>query len=341
MKHKKLLCMILAVLLVTSVFSPIAFAAEVPKDKYTLTYQQVGTEKQNVTCLDYDIENQELEIILIPKGSDIVFKPTEIMSAFITGLEKADGEFYDTYDGVPWVIDGVKSLVNGVDGGKTATGTLEYYEYYLMSFSDDADNKTRLFFRTVEGAANEPIPAVEKPDDWAVEGVEKAISLNLIPEILQNQYKEKITRSDFCLLITNLIEQKTGKSIDAILAEKGLIASENIFADTSEPFIINASALGIVNGKGNGIFDPNGSISRQEAAVMLTNAAKVLGLQIESADAAYNDSSAIDDWAKSAVNFVTSAGVMNGTGENNFSPKDTFIREQAYITVLRLFINVK
>ena len=67
------------------------------------------------------------------------------------------------------------------------------------------------------------------------------------------------------------------------------------FTDTQRPLCAdNASALGIVNGYEDGSFVPNGNITRQEAAKMLYETAKVLGLiGSGGTDLAYSDTSRI------------------------------------------------
>lgn len=346
MKHKKVFFCIMSLLLFMSslVTSPV-FADVIPADKYALSYEKIGTVKERVTFPDYDID-EEFEIILVPLGSTITFTPSENMAAYATGLDKEDGVFLDTYDAVPWVIDGQMELTTAIDGGKTAVAALKNYQYYMFRIADENMNVIRIFFKTVDPNSTENPGSVTEdnkdvPDNWANEEVQKAISLELVPEELQNHYKDSITRSDFCKLVINMIEINTGKSAEALISDKGINKSDNPFTDTSETFIINANALGIVNGKGNGIFDPNGSITRQEAAVMLTNAAKALDQEITSSDVAYSDNASIGNWAKSSVNFVSSIKVMNGTGNNNFSPKDTYSKQQAFMTILRLFESIK
>lgn len=49
----------------------------------------------------------------------------------------------------------------------------------------------------------------------------------------------------------------------------------------------------------------------------------------------------IADWAKPSASFVASMGVMNDTGNNNFSPKGAYSRQQAFMTIVRLFGFVK
>ena len=71
------------------------------------------------------------------------------------------------------------------------------------------------------------------------------------------------------------LEQKTGREMEEILAGSG--ASPLTFTDTQDPIVSMLSALGVVNGKGNGLFDPQADITREEAAVMLWRLAQQLG----------------------------------------------------------------
>lgn len=182
--------------------------------------------------------------------------------------------------------------------------------------------------------------ASDTPDTWAANEVTKAINNNLVPSALQNKYKEKITRKEFCDLAISLIESKSGKSIDEFLNYKGVSVAGKAFKDTDDKNILVAHALLIVSGKGNELFVPNGYINRQEAAVMLTNTAKALGVDINSKEAVFSDSNIIDTWAKAAVNYVSSNNIMNGTSKG-FEAKANYTRQQAYITIFRLFEAVK
>ena len=147
------------------------------------------------------------------------------------------------------------------------------------------------------------------------------------------------------MLIVNLLEVKTGKSIDKLVAEKGKTIDRKSFMDTSDKKILSANALGIINGKDKGKFDPNGYITRQEASVMLTNVAKTLGVNTSIEDTSqFLDENNIAKWAKESVNFVSSAyergtglKVMGGVGINKFAPTSHYTRQQAFISVKRLY----
>ncbi|MDR1299719.1 MAG: S-layer homology domain-containing protein [Oscillospiraceae bacterium] len=188
--------------------------------------------------------------------------------------------------------------------------------------------------------------AADMPSEWAAAEVSEAIANGLVPTELQNSYAEPITRAEFCKTALTFIETISGTAIEALLNERGLAVSRTAFSDTDDPDILAANALGIVNGRGNDKFDPHGSITRQEAAALLARVVTALELD-RLAPAArpqyFADSYEIADWAKNGVNFISScaipgteAAVMNGVGNNRFSPQGTYTREQSFITMLRL-----
>lgn len=109
------------------------------------------------------------------------------------------------------------------------------------------------------------------------------------------------------------------------------------FTDTSDRHVVEAYQLGIVNGKSEGRFEPNASITRQEAAVMLRNTAAVLEIDAPLSVSSFADINDIAPWAKDAVDFVSSAKIMDGTGNGRFSPQGLYTRQQAYITILRIY----
>ncbi len=185
--------------------------------------------------------------------------------------------------------------------------------------------------------------ASNTPSSWATEEVNAAIELGIVPEALQSAYRDTITRAEFCKLIMQMINEVEGTASSRLLLKaKGIEYADN-FIDTDNPDIIAANLLGILNGRGNGIFDPNSGITRQEAAVMLANAAKVLGIKAGTAPT-FKDMDKAASWAADAIKTVTAIkastgnNVMNGTGNDEFSPLATYTREQSVLTVYRLYM---
>lgn len=187
------------------------------------------------------------------------------------------------------------------------------------------------------------LPAASEMDSWAYPEVVAAIEENLVPVYLQNLYLNNITRQEFCDLVIQAIEEVLDKEIKDLVKERtgkdmSTLLQAYPFKDSTSSSVIAANALEIVNGRGEGIFDPYATITRQEAATLLMRAAKVLGMDTGSAAAvSFGDSDQLEVWSRDAVNFVYQLKVMNGTGENRFSPTGSYTREQSYMTVYRLF----
>ncbi len=172
--------------------------------------------------------------------------------------------------------------------------------------------------------------------EWAREHIRRAMTRGLIPPSLQGDYKNNITRAEFCAQAVTFMEAKTGKGIDSILSGKGLSADASPFSDTADRTIIAAFRLGIVAGMGDGTFNPNGEITREQAAVMLRNTAVAMGCPVEAPKNSFPDSGRISSWASEAVDFVAHRSVMAGTG-SGFAPAGKYSREMADITFNLLF----
>ncbi len=186
------------------------------------------------------------------------------------------------------------------------------------------------------------LPTAEDMSSWAVNLVVEAIEEDLVPVSLQTMYESNITRGDFATLamtalctmldctLEELVEEKTGKTLADCVAEYP-------FVDTTKNSVIAAYALGIVAGKQNNKFDSFAEITRQEAAVMLQNLAKVAGVEsgtISSVEVA--DKGDIATWASASVDYVSELGIMSTTGGNKFSPNGSYSREQSFVTVLNI-----
>lgn len=182
------------------------------------------------------------------------------------------------------------------------------------------------------------------PSAWAIEEIDSARDAGIVPENLDSQYQDNITREEFCEIAAALVESKTGETMADVLDQKEL-TSRNPFSDTSNSDVIAMNALGVVNGTGGGRFSPNDEITREEAATMLTRLGKIMNLSgPESVELSFSDAGSISDWAYDAVGFVSlcmdptnNKYVMGGTGENRFSPKDPYTREQAFASFMRLY----
>lgn len=171
------------------------------------------------------------------------------------------------------------------------------------------------------------------PSNWAIQEVEKAIELNLVPQILLKDYQENISREEFSEMVLNLYE--------ALSKKQAMPSPLNTFKDTKNSRILKVHNLGIVKGRREGIFDPNSTITREEIAVMYFRMLKIIDDRVVFGDykPSFTDSNEISFWAKAAVSFMSNKSIIKGVSNKTFSPKATTTREQAIALSLRVYDN--
>jgi len=181
-------------------------------------------------------------------------------------------------------------------------------------------------------AEDQPYSAADPPSDWAEDYVIKAVEYGLLPRELRSGFTDKITRGDYCTVLSLVLIQKDMKRF--IEYE---FPDTPPFTDTDAIMIGWLNSLGIVSGIGNNLFNPDGSITRQEAAIMLRRAALEFGVGDPGQGTAFADLDQADDWALEGLSFVSACGIMRGKDDNLFDPLGPYTREEAYITMVRMF----
>ena len=170
------------------------------------------------------------------------------------------------------------------------------------------------------------IEGYDRPAFWALEYVLAGISMGIVPRSLQNNYDQAITRAEFAALAVALYENRRGE-----------ITGRVTFADTNDVNVQKAAYLGIVRGRDGNNFDPNGTITREESAALLSRTASALGRPLPNRTPTFNDVMPFPMWwSFNYIGQVQAAGIMGGIGSNNFAPMSTFSREQSIITIMRL-----
>ncbi|MDR1580145.1 MAG: S-layer homology domain-containing protein [Synergistaceae bacterium] len=179
------------------------------------------------------------------------------------------------------------SKIQGVTVGKTEL-TVSYYG------TDIKKAVAVVSSRTDESAAA-----------WAREGIDSAVDKGFVPPDIQNNYTSVITRQEFCRMAVKFVEYMSGEGIDAVLADNGVSRDPSAFSDTSDSDILAAYALGITNGTGGGQFSPNGQFTREQAATMLMNTCKAIGMDVDSPPVSdFTDLGSASPWAVDGINFV-------------------------------------
>lgn len=159
---------------------------------------------------------------------------------------------------------------------------------------------------------------------WAEGGIKRSIGYDVMPKIYEDlDMREAATRKEFTYLAVNIYETLSGEKIKELSYEP--------FLDISDEEVGKAFSIGIVNGVGEDMFDPEASLTREQAATMLTRIyLKVSEKPVDNRGSSlFKDDKYISSYAKEAVYFMAKKGMVEGMGDNTFGPLLLVTKEQA------------
>ncbi|MHA6480821.1 glycosyl hydrolase family 18 protein [Paenibacillus sp. strain BS8-2] len=169
--------------------------------------------------------------------------------------------------------------------------------------------------------------------DWAQDAIELATSSLLVSGKSAAEFgsSDNISRAEFISLVTRML---------GILPDYGSSVFADVDADTAFAGDITAAAkLGLVTGKTVDHFDPNGSISRQDMAIVLTRALALVGRTNETDVTIldhFNDYIAVGSYARESVAWLVELGILKGVSASVLSPLTNVTKAQATVAVIRL-----
>lgn len=173
---------------------------------------------------------------------------------------------------------------------------------------------------------------------WAYDYIQELSFHEVISGVDANHYNPATatTRAEFVKLIVGLLGITSNGTAEAFAdVEDGKWYEEAIMA---------AVEAGIIQGVGNGLFDPNRHITREEMAVILVNAYRYKsGVNNEDGiDAApFKDADKISDWAQQAVEQASALGMLQGVGGDLFAPDTLATRAQCAVVIFKLMESMK
>ena len=269
----------------------------------------------------------------------------------VTEADHADLSRFSDAASIPWGLENTRLVVGlGIAAG---TGTkLEwdanttrqealcmFYQAYTLVEAEQPEAPTEPSEPSEPSQPTEPSAPTEptepvKPDfigldDWARDKVEALDELGLIPdEVRAAPMNGIITRQNMCKVIMRAYKQLKNKT-DADLGEVG----ESPFSDTSDPDVIRAHKLGIVNGTGDGKFSPDSPISRQDFFTVSVSFLKAMGYNYADDPAVdlhklFTDADQIASYAQPATRLLVSIGGLRGSN-GQIKPRDSIVSQEA------------
>ena len=250
----------------------------------------------------------------------------------LLSFRQSNGGFYHVLDG----SDG-NNQMSAEQGfyALVAIDRAENSKNSLYRMGDVTKNTAKPSTTVKKGSADASVsvPAVSAPGTTFSDvknhanqtAIEALASRGIINGMGQGTFmpNKTMTRAEFAAIVTRAL---------------GLAAKDTkVFSDVPSSkwyagYIGTANSSGIVNGVGNGKFNPEGTITRQEAAAMVARAAKLCGLDTAMDAAAtrdmlaqFGDYRSVASWAKEPMAFCYSANILDQS-ELNIEPTKAILR---------------
>lgn len=188
-----------------------------------------------------------------------------------------------------------------------------------------------------------PTPPVTPPvtpvtfDDisshWAKKEIEALATKNIIFGKTADLFapQDKLTRAEFAVLVARALDLETK-------------AYAGTFKDVKEnkawayAGVEAAARAGIINGLGDGTFNPDAQITREEIATIIVRAVghenSALLKDLDTSKV-FADEKIISSFAKVSVKQAVALGIVNGRGGNIFAPQDNATRAETAVMLYR------
>ena len=254
----------------------------------------------------------------IDLGDSRFVKNGHTLTENLLSFRQSNGGFYHVLDGSDGnnqmsAEQGFYALVaiNRAENGKNSL--------YRMGDVIKATTKPSTTVKKGSADASVSVPAVTAPGTTFSDvknhankaAIEALASRGIINGMGQGTFmpNKTMTRAEFAAIVTRALglAAKDTKAFTDVPSSKWYAG-----------YIGTANSSGIVNGVGSGKFNPDGTITRQEAAAMVARAAKLCGLDTAMDAAAtkdmlaqFGDYRSVASWAKEPMAFCYSVNILD------------------------------
>ena len=176
-----------------------------------------------------------------------------------------------------------------------------------------------------------------KDYDWALEAINFVVGKGIMSGVSDGIFapENKFTRADFVDAMAKL---------DGIDLSKYTESSfDDVAADAAYSKAVEwAAEIGMTNGVGNGKFDPDVLITREQMVTMFERYLNYKGITLKTvpAENAFADMDKVSDWAASAVKLAQESGLINGSPTDTenvfaFNPQENITRAEVALILYR------
>jgi hypothetical protein len=174
---------------------------------------------------------------------------------------------------------------------------------------------------------------------WAEQGINDMASRLIISGVGDGLFEPErsITRAEFAAVMVRAL----GLGSEEYEHDLADVAADR----WDHRYISTAAHYGLVRGRDDGTFGPEGSITRQEAMAIIARSMDITGLgeglgtDSSAVLASFGDRDAVSGWALDSVAKCVKTGIVTGRDNGRIAPLDSITRAEAAIMVRRLLIS--
>ncbi|OHW63568.1 endo-1,4-beta-xylanase A precursor [Andreesenia angusta] len=313
--------------------------------------KELGIEETSLGDIKIEVKIAKLDDSVVAKynkvatknGATILFPPTafEIVAKTTNSEGKTEyvniGKFSN-------YVERVMEIPADVDPSKITTGIVFNEDGTYSHVPTEIFQKEGKWYAKLKSLTNSNYSVISNP--ITVESVEKHWSKDVVNDMASRlvifnpetfEPDKAITRADFAEYIVRAL---------GIYREGS--QHENEFKDVSAKgdrtiAILIANEYEIVAGYPDGTFRPDAIITREEAMAMYQRAMNITKLEGTDTNRykSYSDYNQVGSWAKTYVQAVLSANVLNGTTPTTISPKSNLTYAEAAQAIKNLLVESK
>ena len=161
------------------------------------------------------------------------------------------------------------------------------------------------------------------PNAWYKDAVQYAYDSGLMTGVSANEFAPEATTTR-AMIVSMLARLEGVESAES--AGFADVAANDWYATA-----VNwAAASGITSGTGDGTFQPNTAITREQLAAILMNYAQYKGQDVSARATldTYNDATAISSWANDVMSWAVAEGLLTGVTNDQLQPQGNATRAQ-------------
>ncbi len=163
---------------------------------------------------------------------------------------------------------------------------------------------------------------------WAKDYIQKLYDMGIVKGDTENNFNpdKKITRAE----VAALAERMLGLDAEYVYIFDD-VAADKWYAKSVAA--VNSAKIMVGDGK---TFRPNDYITREELCGFAVKVLRYKNIEQKNAQSNFADNDEISAWAKQAVGECFARGIVNGVGENRFSPKTNATRAETAVIITKL-----